>query len=84
MDWSSYGPGTGLNVMCLFLHYQINQVFTVLGTPKIFFSDNGQELDHIKEWPGEVMIVSGQPRNPKCQVLLSKGMARLGVVSMHM
>ena len=53
INWSSYGPGTGLNVMCLLLHYQLNQVFTVLGTPKILYSDNGQELFN------EIILKSG-------------------------
>ena len=26
-----------------------------------------------KEWPGEVIIVNGRPRNPKCQGLVEQG-----------
>ena len=42
-----------------------NQVFAVLGAPKILHSDNGQEFVNeivhriVKEWPGEVVIVNG-------------------------
>ena len=56
-----------------------NQVFAVLGTPKILHSDNGQEFVNeiihsiVKEWPGEVMVVNGRPRNPKCQGLIEQG-----------
>ena len=27
----------------------------------------------MKEWPGEVVIVNGRPRNPKCQGLVEQG-----------
>ena len=27
----------------------------------------------VREWPGEVIIVSGRPRNPKCQGLVEQG-----------
>ena len=56
-----------------------NQVFAVLGTPKILHSDNGREFVNeiihtiVKEWPGEVMVVNGRPRNPKCQGLIEQG-----------
>ena len=56
-----------------------NQVFAVLGTPKILHSDNGREFVNeiihniVKEWPGEVMIVNGRPSNPKCQGLIEQG-----------
>ena len=42
-----------------------NQVFAVLGTPKILHSDNGREFVNeiihsiVKEWPGEGMVVNG-------------------------
>ena len=57
-----------------------NQVFAVLGTPKILHSDNGwefvNEIIHsiIHEWPawGSHMIVNGRPRNPKCQGLIEQ------------
>ena len=29
----------------------------------------------VKEWPGEVTIVNGRPRNPKCQGLVEQGNA---------
>ena len=47
--------------------------FSYLGTSKILHSDNGREFVNAnvaslcKEWPGEVTIVNGRPRNPKCQ-----------------
>ena len=56
-----------------------NQAFAVLGTPRILHSDNGWEFVNkiihsiIKEWPGEVMVVNGRPRNPKCQGLIEQG-----------
>ena len=56
-----------------------NRVFAVLGTPKILHSDNGREFVNeiihsiIKEWPGEVMVVNGRPRNWKCQGLIEQG-----------
>ena len=56
-----------------------NQVFAVLGTPKILHSDNGREFVNeiihsiVKEWPGEVIVVNGRPRNPKCQGLIDQG-----------
>lgn len=55
------------------------QVFSYLGTPKILHSDNGREFVNeivtsiCKEWPGEVTIVNGRPRNPKCQGLVEQG-----------
>ena len=54
-------------------------MFAVLGTPKFLHSDNGREFVNeiihtiVKEWPGEVMIVNGRPRNPKCQGLIEQG-----------
>ena len=27
----------------------------------------------VKEWPGEVTIVNGRPRNPRCQGLVEQG-----------
>ena len=58
-----------------------NQVFSYLGTSKILHSDNGHEFVNAirivaslcKEWPGEVTIVNGHPRNPKCQDLGGNG-----------
>ena len=56
-----------------------NQLFAVLGIPKILHSDNGHEFVNeiipsiVKEWPGAVMIVNRQPRNPKCQGLIEQG-----------
>ena len=56
-----------------------SQAFAVLGTPKILHSDNGREFVNeivhsiVKEWPGEVVIVNGRPRNPKCEGLVEQG-----------
>ena len=56
-----------------------NHVFSYLGTPKILHSDNGKEFVNeivhsvVKEWPGEVTIVNGRPRNPRCQGLVEQG-----------
>ena len=56
-----------------------NNVFALLGTPRILHSDNGREFVNeivqtvVKEWPGEVVIVNGRPRNPKCQGLVEQG-----------
>ena len=56
-----------------------NQIFSYLGTPKILHSDNGREFVNdiissiVKEWPGEVTIVNGRPRNPQCQGLIEQG-----------
>lgn len=56
-----------------------NQVFAVLGTQKILHSDNGREFVNeiihsiVKEWPGEVMVINGRPKNPKCQGLIEQG-----------
>ncbi len=53
-----------------------NHVLAVVGVPKILHSDNGREFVNeivenvVKEWPGEVTIVNGRPRNPKCQGLV--------------
>lgn len=60
------------------LHLQ-SQVFSVLGTPKILHSDNGREFVNnivrmvVEKWPGEVVIVNGRPRNPRCQGLVEQG-----------
>ena len=56
-----------------------NHVFCYFGTPKILHSDNGREFVNdvvhslVKEWPGEVTIVNGRPRNPRCQGLVEQG-----------
>ena len=56
-----------------------NQVFAVLGIPRILHSDNGREFVNeivhsiVKEWPGQITIVNGRPRNPKCQGLVEQG-----------
>ena len=56
-----------------------NLVFSYLGTPKILHSDNGREFVNeiveslVKDWPGEVVIVNGRPRNPRCQGLVEQG-----------
>lgn len=56
-----------------------SRVFSYIGTPKILHSDNGREFVNqivstvVKEWPGEVTIVIGRPRNPKCQGLIEQG-----------
>ena len=56
-----------------------NNVFALFGTPRILHSDNGREfvneivLTVVKDWPGEVVIVNGRPRNPKCQGLVEQG-----------
>ena len=61
----------------------IQNVFAYLGTPKILHSDNGREFVNaiirnlISTWPGETTIVSGRPRNPRCQGLVEKGNASL-------
>ena len=51
-----------------------NQVFAVLGTPDNVW-EFVNEIIHsiVKEWPGEVMVVNGRPRNPKCQGLIEQG-----------
>lgn len=49
-----------------------DRVFSILGVPRILHTDNGREFVNsivhsvIKEWPGDVVIVNGRPRNPKC------------------
>ena len=56
-----------------------NQVFAVLGTPRILHSDNKWEFVNkiihsiVKEWPLQITIVNGRPRNPKCQGLAEQG-----------
>ena len=56
-----------------------NKIFAYLGTPRILHSDNGREFvneivhDLVKHWPGKVTIVSGGPRNPKCQGFVEQG-----------
>ena len=56
-----------------------NLVFSYLGTPKILHSDNGREFVNnivesiVKDWRGEVTIVNGRPRNPKCQGMVEQG-----------
>ena len=53
-------------------------VFSILGTPKLLHSDNGREFvneitrNHVKDWPGDVVIINGRPRNPKCQGLVEQ------------
>ena len=55
------------------------RVFSVVGVPRILHSDNGREFVNsivhsvTKEWPGDVVIVNGRPRNPKCQGLVKQG-----------
>ena len=54
-------------------------VFSYIGVPRILHSDNGREFVNnivhsvVKEWPGEVVIVNGRPRNPQCQGLVEQG-----------
>ena len=54
-------------------------VFSYIGVPKILHSDNGREFVNnivhsvVKEWPGDVVIVNGRPRNPQCQGLVEQG-----------
>ena len=56
-----------------------NRVFSYVGVPKILHSDNGREFVNevvesvVREWPGEVIIINGRPRNPKCQGLVEQG-----------
>ena len=56
-----------------------DRVFSVVGVPRILHSDNGREFVNnivhtvTKEWPGDVVIVNGRPRNPKCQGLVEQG-----------
>ena len=55
-----------------------NNVCAIVGVPRILQSDNGQFVNQIVEsvvkgWPGEVVIVNGHPRNPKCQGLIEQG-----------
>ena len=56
-----------------------NHVFSFVGIPRILHSDNGREFVNeivkcvVREWPGEAIIVSGRPRNPKCQGLIEQG-----------
>ena len=56
-----------------------NLVFSYIGTPKILHLDNGREFVNeivqtvVKEWPGEVTIVNGRPRNPRCQGMIEQG-----------
>ena len=46
---------------------------------KLLHSDNGREFVNeiirnlLKDWPGEVVIINGRPRNPKCQGLIEQG-----------
>lgn len=55
------------------------RVFALLGTPHILHSDNGREFvneivrDVVNNWPGNVVIVNGRPRNPNCQGLVEQG-----------
>ena len=48
-------------------------MFAVLGTPKALHSDDSRKfvneiiLSIVKEWPRDVMVVNGRPRNSKCQ-----------------
>ena len=57
----------------------LQKVFSFLGTPRILHSDNGREFVNdvvrnlAKEWPGQVTIVNGRPRNPRCQGLIEQG-----------
>ena len=50
-----------------------------VGVPKILHSDNGRKFVNevvesvVREWPGEVIILNGRPRNPKCQGLVEQG-----------
>ena len=61
----------------------LQKVFSFLGTPRILHSDNGREFVNdvvrnlAKEWPGQVTIVNGRPRNPKCQGLIEQGIVLL-------
>ena len=56
-----------------------NLVFAYLGVPRILHSDNGREFvndivhDVARSWPGQVTIVNGRPRNPRCQGLVEQG-----------
>ncbi len=60
-----------------------NHVLAVVGVPKMRHSDNGREFVNdivenvVKQWPGEVTIVNGRPRNPKCQGLVEQGNGKL-------
>ena len=54
-------------------------MFGYLGTPKILHSDKSMEFGNeivesiVKDWPGELTIVNGRPRNSKCQGLIEQG-----------
>ena len=56
-----------------------DHVFAILGIPQILNSDDGREFVNeiihsiVKEWPGQITIVNGRPRNPKCQGLVEWG-----------
>ena len=47
--------------------------------PKSYTLINGREFVNeivesvVKEWPGEVTIINGRPRNPKCQGMVEQG-----------
>ena len=54
-------------------------VFAIFGTLRILHSDTRGEFVNdivhniVKEWPGQVTIVNGWPRNPQCQGLVEQG-----------
>ena len=53
-------------------------VFYFFGTPKLLHSDNGEEFvteiiaDVVSNWPGEIVIINGRPRNPQYQGLVEQ------------
>lgn len=53
-------------------------VFPFIGLPSILQSDNGREFvnqlieEVLSTWPGQVQLVSGQPRHLQSQVLVGQ------------
>ena len=56
-----------------------NLIFAYLGVPRILHSDKGREFVNeivhnvAKSWSGQVTVVNGRPRNPRCQGLIEQG-----------
>ena len=54
-------------------------MFSYIGVVRILHSDNDREFVNniihsiAKEWPGDVVIVNGRPRNPQCQGQVEQG-----------
>ncbi len=77
------GHVTGLTYLCALpkkyphlIAYKLQEIFGIIGYPKIFHTDNGKEftakvvLKALREMNPHIYAVTGRPRRHKIKVLL--------------